>query len=266
MAVGLVLAAAGVVFALWRGQERLIYLCPHYGERGLEGLPAGMVVLRDAQGSAVGFYRPPLGGGVPERLWLAFGGNGDLALRYEPLLAPSVTATQGFLMVEYPGYGARSGEPTPESLLRGTEQTLAVLAEHLDTTTSELEARSSALGYSLGSAAALQYAAKHPVQRLVLVAPFTSMLEMARRNVGYPLCELLRHRYDNVAALSAVQRHRPTPLVVLHGSSDRFIPPEMGRALAAQVPGSRFELVPGAGHGDVLDVAEPQLRRLLAEP
>lgn len=264
--VGLLLSAAGVVFALWSGQGRLIYFARHYGERSFEGLPAGLVVLRDAQGSVVGFYRPPLEGGVPARLWLAFGGNGDLALRYEPLLAPSATATQGFLMVEYPGYGARAGEPTPESLLSGTEQTLAALARHLDTTTTELEARSSVLGYSLGSAAALQYAAKHPVQRIVLVAPFTTMLEMARRSVGYPLCELLRHRYDNVSALAAVQRHRPTPLVVMHGSADELIPLEMGRALSAQVPGSRFELVPGARHGDVLDVAEPQLRRLLAEP
>jgi uncharacterized protein len=264
----LLLAALGVAGGLWLFQGKLIYLARHYGEHGLEGLPPGLVALRDPhdQTSVVGFYRAPSAGGVPERLWLAFAGNGDLALRYDPVLAPSATATQGFLMVEYPGYGSRRGEPTPESLLRGTEVTLAALAQHLGTTTSELEARSRVLGYSLGSAAALQYAARHPVQRIVLVAPFTSMLEMARRSVGFPLCELLRHRYDNVSALAEIQRRRPTPLVVLHGSADGFIPPEMGRALAAQVPGSTFELVPGAGHGDVVDVAEPQLRRLLAEP
>jgi|GEM_PF-5970140 len=40
----------------------------------------------------------------------------------------------------------------------------------------------------------------------------------------------------------------------------------MGQALAAAAPGSHFELVPGADHGDVIDIAAPRLRELLAEP
>jgi uncharacterized protein len=266
--VGILLAAAGGVLALFLLQVRLIYPAPHYGERGLLGLPPGLEVLRDPArpSSVMGFYRPPLGGGTPRRLWLAFSGNGDLALRYDPLLAPSVTAEQAFLMVEYPGYGARAGEPSPEALLAETERTVSALAEHLDITPAELEARTSVLGYSLGSAAALAYAARHPVRRIILFSPFTSMLDMAQRVVGWPLCQLLTHRYDNVAALAAVQSHGQPPLVVLHGANDDFIPPSMGRALAAHAPGSRFELVPGARHADVLDIAEARLRELLAEP
>jgi uncharacterized protein len=266
--VALALAALGVVAALWSFQDRLIYLSPHYAERGLQGLPSGLLALRDPRekSSVVGFYRPPLLGGVPARLWLVFGGNGDLALRYDPLLSPSATAQQGFLMIEYPGYGARAGQPSPESLLSGSEASLSALAAHLGTTTADLEARSSVLGYSLGSAAALQYAERHPVQRIILFAPFTSMLEMARLTVGSPLCQLLRHRYDNVSALNALERKQPTPLTILHGSRDALIPHTMGERLAAQVPGSRFELVPDAGHADVLDVAEQRLHELLSEP
>jgi hypothetical protein len=40
----------------------------------------------------------------------------------------------------------------------------------------------------------------------------------------------------------------------------------MGEALARGAPGSHFELVPGADHGDVIDIAAPRLRELLAEP
>lgn len=40
----------------------------------------------------------------------------------------------------------------------------------------------------------------------------------------------------------------------------------MGEALARAAPGSQFELVPGAEHGDVIDVAAPRLRELLALP
>lgn len=265
---GLALGVAACVGALWYFQSRLIYPAPHYAERGLEGLPPALVILRDPidPQSVMGFYRPPSGGGVPKRLWLAFGGNGDLALSYDPLLSTSVTEEQGFLMVEYPGYGARTGAPSPETLLTETERTVSELAQRLGTTPAQLEERTAVLGYSLGSAAALKYASHHPVQRIVLVAPFTSMLDMARLAVGWPLCQLLAHRYDNVAELAEIARHGLPPLTVLHGAQDNLIPPGMGRALAAGAVGSRFELVPGAGHADVLDVAEARLHELLTGP
>jgi pimeloyl-ACP methyl ester carboxylesterase len=261
-------AAAGLgSLALWGFQARLIYPAPHYGERGLRGLPAGLTVLRDPSdpASVVGFYREPTGGGPPSKLWVAFGGNGDLALRWDPLLAPAATNGIGILMVEYPGYGARPGRPTPEALLAGGETTFKALAQHVNVDEATLQARTSVLGYSLGSAVALSYAALHPVQRIVLVSPFTSMLDMARRLVGEPLCHLLRHRYDNLASLRAVREHGHPPLTILHGERDSFIPSQMGEALAAADPGSRFELVPGANHGDVVDLAAERLRALLAE-
>jgi uncharacterized protein len=262
------LAALMLLGCLWFFQDLLIYPARHYGAGELEDLPAGLIALRDPRSpaSVVGFYRPPLGGGAPRKLWLAFGGNGDLALRWDALLAPSATTDVGFLLVEYPGYGARAGNPSPETLLTGTEATLQALARHLGSSARELEARSSVLGFSIGSAAALQYAAHHPVQRIILFAPFTTMLDMARRSVGSPLCYLLRHRYDNLAALRAIQANGQPPLTILHGARDSIIPYAMGEALATAAPGSHFELVPDADHGDVIGLAEARLQELLADP
>ncbi len=266
--VGLLLALCALVGALWLFQGWLIYPAPHYTEQELQSLPAGLLALRDPAdpASVVGFYRAPLAGGVPRKLWLTFGGNGDVALRWAALVSPSVTADTGFLMIEYPGYGARTGTPSPASLLSGTEATLKALAKQLNTGAAELEAHTSVLGFSIGSAAALQYAARHPVQRIILFAPFTSMLDMARRVVGSPFCYLLSHRYDNLAALRTIQAKGKPPLTILHGAQDSFIPHEMGEALARAAPGSHFELVPGADHGDVIDIAEPRLRELLSQP
>ena len=263
VAVGGVGAALGL--GVWGLQERLIYPAPHYGARELEGLPPGLVVLRDPAdaGSVVGFYRPPVAGTEPRRLWLAFGGNGDLALRWDAIVAPAATDGTGFLLVEYPGYGARAGQPSPEALLAGSETTLAALSKHLALPVAELETRSAVLGYSIGSAVALKYASLHPVQRIVLVSPFTSMLDMARRSVGAPLCHLLRHQYDNLESLARIRERGLPPITILHGEQDTLIPPAMGQALAASAPGSRFELVPGAGHGDVTDVARLRLQALL---
>jgi uncharacterized protein len=266
--VGLLLAGFSVLAALWLFQGRLIYPAPHYRAEELGHLPAGLTALKDSSApqSIIGFYRAPAEGGVPKKLWLTFGGNGDLALRWDGLIASSARQGVGFLLVEYPGYGARAGTPSPESLLTGTEVAVQELAQQLGTSPSELQSRSSVLGYSIGSAAALAYAARHPVQRIILFAPFTSMLDMARRVVGSPLCYLLSHRYDNVAALRAIRAQGQPPLTILHGEQDSLIPHQMGEVLARGAPGSHFELVPGAGHGDVIDVAAPRLRELLAEP
>lgn len=143
---------------------------------------------------------------------------------------------------------------------------MQALALRLGLSVPELEARTSVLGYSIGSAAALQYAARHPVHRIILFSPFTSMLDMAQRVVGSPLCNLLAHRYDNVAALRVIQAHGQPPLTILHGAQDSFIPHDMGEALSRAAPGSHFELVADAEHGDVIDLGAPRLRELLAAP
>jgi pimeloyl-ACP methyl ester carboxylesterase len=258
---------SALVFALWSLQERLIYPAPHYVPEELAVMPPGLTALRDPANaeSVVGFYRAPADGSALSKLWLTFGGNGDVALRWDPLLAESATAGTGILMVEYPGYGARAGAPSPESLRAGAELSLRALSKLLGVSVAELEEQSSLLGYSLGSAAALDYAVRHPPQRIVLVAPFTSMLDMARLSVGNPLCYLLRHRYDNVASLRALQARTPPSLTILHGANDSLIPHRMGSELAALAPGSHFELVPGADHGDVVELAQWRLRALMAE-
>jgi pimeloyl-ACP methyl ester carboxylesterase len=263
----LVGAALALVFATWLLQERLIYPAPHYAPSDLNVLPPGLIALRDpgAPTSIIGFYRAPIDGSALRKLWLAFGGNGDAALRWDPLLANSAVGGVGILMIEYPGYGARAGKPSPESLLAGSEASVRVLAGSLGSSVSDLEQKTSLLGYSIGSAVALSYAVQHPPERIVLVAPFTSMLDMARSTVGSPLCHLLGHRYDNVASLRTLQARGRPPLTILHGQNDRFIPSSMGAELAALAPGSRFELVPGADHGDVVDLAQERLRGLLRE-
>lgn len=77
----------------------------------------------------------------------------------------------------------------------------------------------------------------------------------------------LRERliYPAPHSLHAIRAKGQPPLYILHGARDSFIPHEMGEAVARAAPGSHFELVPGADHADVIDVAEARLRELLAE-
>ena len=72
------------------------------------------------------------------------------------------------------------------------------------------------IGHSLGAAAALDFAEHHPVERIVVIAPFTTLREEAARVVGGPLSHLLTENYDNRSALKKILANNPAT------RSDRF--------------------------------------------
>jgi uncharacterized protein len=249
----LLLVWVGFVVLLVLVQERLLY-----HPRPLPGdVPPGVVAItRDTgDGTQRAWWRPPVAGGAPRRLWVCTGGNGALAWDWLPVVEAG-DARDGFLLIDYPGYGGSAGSPTPAGIDAGVDAAVAaVQQEHPG-------APLCVLGHSLGCAPALRLAGRQAVQRIVLIAPFTSVVDMARRLVGWPACYLARHRWDNRAALAAV---RGTPAVdVIHGDADQTIPVAMGEALAAGRAGARFHLVSGGGHDDVVVSAAvvAALRRL----
>jgi uncharacterized protein len=250
---------------LFLGQERMIYHPRPYAPAVLQELPTGLVGLRNADGSLVGFYRPPREGGIPQRLWFLFGGNADQALGWDSFADEHATAGTGFLMVEYPGFGACAGKASPASMLAANEQAVVLLAAHLGLDVAEVHRRAGAVGHSLGAAAALQYAVKHPLRRLVLISPFTTMKAMARRSVGWPLCELLVHRFDNHARLADLAVTGMPPTTIVHGQADPFIPMAMGQDLAQAHPGIHFSVIVGAAHNDILAIAAREIHAAMGE-
>jgi len=258
-------AYALLAVILFLAQDRMIYHPRRYAPAVLQALPSGLVGLRTGEGSLVGFYRPPRDGGELQRLWLLFGGNADDALGWDSFAEEHAMPGSGFLMLEYPGYGACAGKPSPASMLAANEQAVALLATHLGIDPAELHRRAGAVGHSLGAAAALQYAVKHPLRRLVLISPFTTMQAMARRSVGWPLCELLVHRFDNHARLAELAAAGMPPTTIIHGQGDTFIPSAMGQELAQAHPGIHLSLIVGAGHNDVLAVGAREVHTAMGE-
>jgi len=243
-------------------QERLIHHQRRYTPEAVETpeqwLPAGSVAVRYAtdQGAQVAFYVPPRGApadAAPERLWMAFGGNGGVALD----LAEFVTTypgTAGFLLFDYPGHGANAGTPGPATIRAAALAAQTALATRLGVSTETLARRTAVLGISLGCATGLQFAAAQPVRGAVLVAPFTTMFAEVRHVTCWCLAIFLTHRYDNLSTLAVLRAHAPPPPVsIIHGEADRLIPPYMGRDLAAANPGVRLISVL-AGHNDVIGI------------
>jgi len=163
---------------------------------------------------------------------------------YEQLAALGVP----LLVVDYPGYGRSTGQPSEESLK-------SAAAAALKWTREQYPNRGLVpCGWSLGAALAVHLAAAMPreVDGLVAISPWTSMHEVANAHFPRWLVTMgLRERYDSLAAASLID----SPALILHGTVDRIIPAAQGQRLAASLQTARWVPVEGAGHNDLLAFA-----------
>lgn len=206
-----------------------------------------------SEGRQVAFWIPPRSAEVPRQIWIGHAGNGSLALDWLPLALAYPEPDVGFLLVDYPGYGFCEGSSTPGRILANSEGAVAALGHHLSMTAAQIDDRMCAFGHSLGAACTLQYAARHPVQKVVIVAPFTSMADMVDHVLFWPMHWFLWHRFDNEQCLAALALRTPPPMVnVIHGTSDEVIPFAMGRRLAQEHPNFvRLHEVPQGSHNGI---------------
>ena len=262
----LVLAAT-----LFLAQRRLMYFPRKYPPGFVVGLTArGVVPIRfeTSRGSQWAYYLPPppaAAATLPDAIWVFFGGNGSLALDWLAVLPTDDPRRAGVLLIDYPGYGESEGSPTRAGIRESLSALVPALAAWWKVSAAEIEQRLSVAGHSLGAAVALEFAQLHPVRDIVLIAPFTSMKDMARRSVGWPLCEVLTDRYDNLAALDALATRSPQPtLRIFHGADDDIIPATMGGELARRYPGWAIHRdLPGLDHVDVVNRSAEEWSALL---
>src|SRR5207237_3744258 len=149
------------------------------------------------------FYLPATAP-IPKRLWVAFCGNGSLALDWTTILREYPASGDAFLLIDYPGYGKNGGYATIASTRASAEAALKALMERLQTNEDHLMLCT--IGHSLGSAVALDFAAHHRVQDIVLIAPFTTLREEAATMLGGWIARLLIESYDNRANLTEIAR------------------------------------------------------------
>ena len=169
-----------------------------------------------------------------------------------------VEAGYDFLVIDYRGYGKSAGRIESETQLH------ADIDRVWEWTTARYAPGDVTLvGYSLGAALAARLAceAEPAPARLVLLAPFYSARDLARRLVPYVPIGLLR--YPLRTDLSLTGCRSGLPITIFHGEGDRTVPFSQGRRLA-DLLGSRARLVPlrDATHQDV--AADPLFRREMA--
>lgn len=185
--------------------------------------------------------------GEPDRPLVLFchGNAGNIADRLEMLRFLHELGVSVFIF-DYRGYGLSAGTPSEEGTYADGRGALAWLAQQ-----GWPPERIIYLGRSLGAGVALQLALEQPPAGLVLETPFTSVAAMGRYH--YPVLFrvagwLLDARYDNLAKIDKLQ----APLLIVQGTADDIVPPQMAQKLAQQAPEpTQLTLIQGAGHNDL---------------
>lgn len=120
-------------------------------------------------------------------------------------------------------------------------------------------------GHSLGGAIAIELAAQVNDEAGTLVeGSFTSIPDVVSSyKWGWlPLGPLITQRFEAVKRVAEIG----SPLLVVHGSEDRTIAPELGKKLFDAAKGrKRFEMVQGGSHHNTNALGQPQYRTAMAE-
>lgn len=248
------LAAVYVVLSVlaWKYQERLAFPGPRnqlpppqdFGIRDGE-----VIAVTTSDGLTLkGWYLPPnpapaKGQRAPGLIW--FYGNMETIRAMGAIIRDFRSPGTGLVVLDYRGYGESDGSETEAGVYRDAEAAWAYLSTRPEIDSTRL----AVYGHSIGGVPALYLAERRLVRAVVLDAPFTRALDMAK--VHYPWLPrfLVNLSLDNLTRAKSLR----APLLVFHGSDDRIVPLSMGVTIATAGRGD-LVVLPGAGHNDTYDV------------
>ena len=180
---------------------------------------------------------------------LYFHGNGWNLNKFAWELQYIAELGYNVLSYDYPGYGESTGDPTEEKVYEFSEKTYDYLTQKQKVAPENIIL----WGYSLGTAAAVDLATKRQINSLILIAPLTSLYDMAPKIFWLPLQQylFLWNSFDSIHKSSNVR----VPTLVIHGDNDSIVPYYMGKDIFGKLWTHRkyFVTIPGWGHQHVLE-------------
>ncbi len=228
------------------------------------GLPFEDVYFEAEDGVRLnGWYVPAPPGaaaspGPAPLTFLWFHGNaGNLSHRVEDLATLHRRLGLNLFIFDYRGYGNSGGRPAEAGLYRDARASWSYLTSRPDVAPERVVF----FGRSLGTSVAVELAAELPPGSqpggVILISPFTSLGDMARRLYPcLPLHWLAGDRFNTQARIGRVHR----PLLLIHSEQDEIVPVAQGRRLfRAANPPKDLLLLPRAGHNDHLDGGDAEL-------
>jgi uncharacterized protein len=232
------------VVALFLVQRSFIFPIPPVGRTSPDAADfpeAEEHILTTSDGEKVIIWYVPAKPGHPVVLF--FHGNGDfLAGRVSRFRGITAGGT-GLVALSYRGYAGSTGKQSEPGLLNDAAAAYAFTAERYKPDQIVV------WGFSLGTGVAVAVAADHPVGKLILEAPYTSIVDVAASMFRIvPVSWLLRDQFHSDERIARVT----APLLIMHGEKDRAISIRFGERLfaLAREP-KQFVRFPEGGHDNL---------------
>lgn len=172
---------------------------------------------------------------------LYFGGNGEMVLNSADEFIKHFPNKTAYL-VNYRGYGASSGSPTEQALYSDAIKIFETVKNNHQIV--------SIIGRSLGSGVATYVAANKPVEKLVLVTPYDSILNIAKNRFKFfPVKYLLKDRYDSASRVENIN----SKVLIIAAEHDQIVPMHNTKKLAEKFEQDQltFKTINGEGHNSI---------------
>jgi fermentation-respiration switch protein FrsA (DUF1100 family) len=192
----------------------------------------------------IAWYAPPKNKG--DKVVVLYHGNAGNISHRAIKAAYFLDKGYGVLLCEYRGYGGNPGKPSEEGLYKDGRAALWFLKEN------DIDASQIVIyGESIGTGVAVEMARLIQAHQLILEAPFTSALDVAKISYYWlPLKHLMKDRFDSLSKIKDVK----SSLLVVHGDEDGIIPIALGKQLyeAANHP-KELITINGGGHSNLYE-------------
>ena len=255
IALAAILVWLGLLAFLALGQRSMIYYPSRNDDASLarEASSQGFEPWQNASGEIIGYRslpapedpRPPLA-------VLITHGNAGYAIHradYASILrAAAPDRAISVYILEYPGYGARSGRPSQTDFLAAADEALARIPADIPVIL---------LGESIGTGVASATAAADPdrVSGLLLLTPFDTLANVAQHH--YPLLPvrwILRDQYPSEDWLKSYRG----PVAIILAANDTIVPAKFGQKLYDSYAGPKKLIIADqADHNDLLHTLPP---------
>jgi len=218
----------------------------HYTPReaGIPEMEELKLLTSDGQ-TIIAWYRPPQESSKPTIVY--FHGNAGNIFNRGFIARSFLRKGYGMLLLTYRGYSGNPGKPSEEGLYQDGRAALRFIQnEGVSPGCVVL------YGTSVGSAVAVQMATEFEIAAIILQSPFTSLQDVANFHYPFflPFSGLVSDKFDSLSKAHEIS----LPILIVHGKSDRIIPPELSRRLLEKFPGPKeAEYIPKRDHNNLFE-------------
>lgn len=255
--------AVALIFAMPAGaalEQHFLYFPTkqHDATPNAVGLPYEEVAFESADGTQLGGWLVHGQSDAPVILF-CMGNAGNISHRLETLQLLNEIGVSVFIF-NYRGYGNSAGKANEQGLYMDIEAAIKLLQDR----GWDME-RMIIFGRSLGAAVGLEAATRMQPAGLIMESAFTSVPAIGRYH--YPLLNLvlgwlIDARFNNLEKIATLK----SPLLLIHGDSDRICPPSMAEELFDKASRDKqLHWIEGADHNNSFAVGGIFYKSILQE-